>query len=134
MANEHDGVSKESTLQAALLERTLASWRFLLLMVAPPLLWTIFAASPGVLRAVIALAGGVSGYGCWRLWLDVGYFARFNEAENQQAGEALALIWQRDKLARLSFAERQQGAVRQLRHTILITALLWVFWLLALML
>jgi hypothetical protein len=132
MANEHDEVTKESALQAALLERTLESWRFLLLMAAPPLLWTIFAASPGALRVMIALLSAASGYGCWRLWLDVGYLARFSEAQNQRAGEALAFIWQREKLTRLSFTERQQGAVRQLRYTIIITALLWALWLLAL--
>lgn len=134
MANEHHEVTKECALQAALLERTLESWRFLLLMAVPPLLWTIFAASPGALRAVIALLSGASAYGCWRLWLDAGYFVRFNEADNQRAGEALALIWRRETLARLSFTERQQGAVRQLRRTILIIALLWGLWLLALIL
>ncbi|WP_156292511.1 hypothetical protein [Serratia oryzae] len=134
MANQQDGINKQSTLQAALLERSLASWRFLLLMAAPPLLWVIFAASPGAPRAVTALLSGATGYGCWRLWLDAGYFARFSEADNQRAGDALALIWQREKLAHLSFAERQQGAVRQLKRTILITALLWVLWPLALML
>ncbi|KFK97689.1 MULTISPECIES: hypothetical protein [unclassified Serratia (in: enterobacteria)] len=129
MANANDEVTD---VQAALLERTLASWRFLLLMAAPPLLWVMFAASPSVLRVVIALLSGVSGYGCWRLWLDAGYLARFNAAQNQQAGAALALIWQRERLTQLSLAERQQGALQQLRRTILVTLLLWGCWLLGL--
>lgn len=132
MANEHQEITATEQLATVLLERTLQSWRFLLLMAVPPLLWVIFAASPSLVRAGVALVSSVCVYGCWRLWLDVGYLTQFNEAENQQAGEMLALIWQRQQLTQLTFAQRQYGALCQFKRTLLITALLWILWLIAL--
>lgn len=134
MANEHQEITATEQLTTVLLERTLLSWRFLLLMVAPPLLWVIFAASPGLVRAGVALLSGVCVYRCWRLWLDVGYLTQFNEAQNQQAGKALALIWQRQRLSQLTFPQRQHGALCQLKRTLLITVLLWAVWLITLIL
>ncbi|PVZ83324.1 hypothetical protein C9426_27035 [Serratia sp. S1B] len=134
MANEHQEITLTEQLTTVLLARTLESWRFLLLMVAPPLLWVIFTASSSLLRAAVALVGGICIYGCWRLWLDVGYLTQFGAAENQQAGKALAFIWPQEQLSELTFSQRQYGALCQLKRTLLITALLWALWLFALIL
>lgn len=129
MAPISDSVTNETTLSARLLIRTLNSWRFMFLFTLPPLLWCVFMAPPGLLRMVIALTGGIVWFSCWRLWLDVGYFSLITADNNAQAGNVLAVIWQRDRLRTLTFRERQQGALKQCRFALLWVALLWGVWL-----
>lgn len=71
------------------------------------MVWAIVVAPSGVLRAVIALLCAIVWFGCWRLWLDARYFSLLNVQNNVQAGEALYVIWQRDKLRTLSLTERR---------------------------
>ncbi|MTH48925.1 hypothetical protein [Intestinirhabdus alba] len=129
MENRSDNVTESDDLPLRLLRQTLASWRFILLFIAPPMAWTLLTVAPGPARALIALWCGAAGFGCWRLWLDARYFALIDEQNNRRAGEALAEIWQREQLASLSLTQRQQGALRQLRRTMYATAALWLTWL-----
>lgn len=133
MENKSDSVTQESTLQVMLLQRTLASWRFLLLFVLPPMSWIIVTAQSGVLSALIALLCGAVCFGCWRLWLDAHYFALISEENNNDAGNALFFIWRKERLQTLTLVARQQGALKQLRYTMCFTALLWVLWLMILL-
>ncbi|MBA7846942.1 hypothetical protein HV213_15625 [Klebsiella sp. RHBSTW-00484] len=133
MATESDNVTIEADLQYRLLQHTLASWRYLLLFATPPLLWAMFIAPPGVMRAVIVLLCGIVFFGCWRIWLDARYFTLITQENNDQAGEALAFIWRRARLRELTFIERQQGALKQLRRTLMAVAATWMMWILALM-
>lgn len=132
MAAESDNVTTEADLQHRLLQHTLASWRYLLLFATPPLLWAMFIAPPGVMRAVIVLLCGIVFLGCWRIWLDARYFTLITQENNEHVGEALAFIWRRARLRELTFIERQQGALKQLRRTLMAVAATWVMWLLAL--
>ncbi|MFD1802668.1 hypothetical protein ACFSFZ_10770 [Mixta tenebrionis] len=76
---------------------------------------------------------------CWLLWRHyrrylsasgrAGYLALLNAENNQQAGAALAFIWGRRRLQALSLQQRHQGALRQLRRMLFLTAALWLFWL-----
>lgn len=132
MAAESDNVTTEADLQHRLLQHTLASWRYLLLFATPPLLWAMFIAPPGVMRAVIVLLCGIVFFGCWRIWLDARYFTLITQENNEHVGEALAFIWRRARLRELTFIERQQGALKQLRRTLMAGAATWAMWLLAL--
>ncbi|EOF4707222.1 hypothetical protein ACKWWX_005739 [Klebsiella oxytoca] len=157
MAAESDNVTTEADLQHRLLQHTLASWRYLLLFATPPLLWAMFIAPPGVMRAVIVLLCGIPPllwamfiappgvmravivllcgivfFGCWRIWLDARYFTLITQENNEHVGEALAFIWRRARLRELTFIERQQGALKQLRRTLMAVAATWVMWLVAL--
>ncbi len=44
------------------------------------------------------------------------------------AEEALFFIWQRKKLQSLTFAQRQAGALKQYKLTMLLTGILWLIW------
>ncbi|MGK3373847.1 hypothetical protein ACSLNF_25790, partial [Citrobacter youngae] len=55
MATKSDSVTNDEALQHGLLRHTLASWRFILLFSLPPMVWVLFVAPSGVLRAIIAL-------------------------------------------------------------------------------
>lgn len=132
MATESDSVTNNEALQRDLLRHTLASWRFILLFSIPPMVWVIFVAQSGVLRAVIALLCACVWFGCWRLWLDDRYFSLLAEQNNAQAGEALYVIWRRDRLKTLTLTERQAGALTQFRRTLYWVAALWAAWLMML--
>lgn len=132
MATESDGVTNSQVLRRDLLQHTLASWRYFLLFAIPPLLWAMFAEPPGVMRAVIVLLCGIVFFGCWRIWLDARYFMLITQENNDRAGEALFFIWRRARLRELTLTERQQGALKQLRYTLVAVAATWVMWLLAL--
>lgn len=132
MAAESDGVTNSQVLRRDLLQHTLASWRYFLLFAIPPLLWAMFIAPPGVMRAVIVLLCGIVFFGCWRIWLDARYFTFITQENNDHAGEAMAFIWRRTRLRELTFIERQQGALKQLSLTLVAVAATWVMWLLAL--
>ncbi|HGY3717936.1 TPA: hypothetical protein ACNVDX_003619 [Citrobacter gillenii] len=132
MATESDSVTNNEALHRDLLRHTLASWRFILLFSAPPMVWAIVVAQSGGLRAVIALLCAIVWFGCWRLWLDARYFSLLNAQNNAQAGVALYAIWQRDRLKTLSLAERQAGALMQFRRTLYWVAALWAAWLMML--
>ena len=133
MATESDNVTEGEALRHDLLRNTLASWRFILLFSLPPMVWALFVASPGVVRAVIALLCAVVWFGCWRLWLDQRYFSLINKQNNKQAGNALYFIWRRERLKALTLAERQSGALRQCRKTLCLVTVLWAFWLVLLL-
>lgn len=133
MENKSDSVTNWRIIQSSLVVMTLRSWRFLLLFSFPPLVWVIVLATPGPLRAAIGLLCGVVWFGCWRVWLDERYLALIAPENHQQAGEALAFIWGKEKLASKTLEERQQGALRLLRKTLSCTAVLWLFWLTALL-
>lgn len=133
MATESDNVTAGEDIQSDLLRHTLASWRFILLFSLPPLAWVLFAAPPGILRAVIALLCAIVWFGCWRLWLDERYFSLITAQNNSQAGEALSFIWRRERLKTLTLADRQSGALKQCRYTLCLVAALWTLWLVLLM-
>ncbi|VUS54713.1 hypothetical protein [Klebsiella spallanzanii] len=132
MAAESDGVTNSQVLRRDLLQHTLASWRYFLLFAIPPLLWAMFIAPPGVMRGVIVLLCGSVFFGCWRIWLDARYFTLITQENNDQAGEALFFIWRRARLRELTLTERQQGALKQLRLTLVAVAATWVMLILAL--
>ncbi|WP_336284144.1 hypothetical protein [Citrobacter arsenatis] len=133
MATESDGVTNDEALLHGMLRNTLASWRFILLFSLPPMVWVLFVAPPGVLRAIIALLCAIVWFGCWRLWLDDRYFSLINPQNNEQAGSALCFIWRRERLKTLTLAERQSGALKQFRRTLYMIAVLWIIWLVLLM-
>jgi len=133
MEDKSDIVTNNHALQSLLVQQTLNSWRFFLLFSAPPMVWVIFAAPVDLLRVLITLLCGIVWFGCWRLWLDARYFRLINEENNHQAGEALCVIRQRDRLKTLSLSERQQGALKQCRRAMFFTGALWVVWLVALL-
>lgn len=132
MATKSDAVTTENTLQHELLSHTLASWRFFLLFTLPPAAWVIFISPPGVLRVGIALLCGMVCFGSWRIWLDRRYFALITQENNPQAGDALFVIWRRERVRTLMLSERQQGALKQFRCTLVTIAALWGIWLFAL--
>ena len=129
MATESDNVTEGEALRHDLLRNTLASWRFILLFSLPTMVWVLFVAPPGVLRAIIALLCAIVWFGCWRLWLDERYFSLITAHNNVQAGDALCFIWRRERLKTLTLAERQSGALQQCRHTLCLAAILWAVWL-----
>ncbi|MFS9418754.1 MULTISPECIES: hypothetical protein [Citrobacter] len=133
MATESDNVTNSEALQHGLLRHTLASWRFILLFSLPPMVWVLFVAPSGVLRAIIALLCAVVWFGCWRLWLDERYFSLINTQNNELAGSALCFIWRRERLKTLTLAERQSGALQQCRKTLFLVVVLWAVWLALLM-
>ncbi len=127
MAAESDNVTRR-----ALLCCSLASWKFFLPLAALPVLWALIVLPHGWLQILLVINGGYCAFGCWRLWLDERYFALITEQYNALAGDALAFIWQRERLGRLTLEERETGARRQLHHTLKATMLAWVLWLIAL--
>ncbi|MBL4277298.1 hypothetical protein H8F10_05080 [Vibrio fluvialis] len=131
MENEMGSITDGEHLQMSLVLRTLSSWRFLLLFTFPPMMWVLFVASPGAFRVAVALLCGIVWFGCWRLWLDGRYFALISLENNTQAGAALNFIWRRERLTRLSLVERQQGAIKQLRRTLIVAAIMLGVWLVA---
>ncbi|MCG7803881.1 hypothetical protein ACPUEX_22145 [Enterobacter vonholyi] len=131
MENETGSITDGEHLQMSLLLRTLSSWRFLLLSTFPPMTWVVFVASPGTIRVAVALLCAIVWFGCWRLWLDGRYFALLSLENNTQTGDALNFIWQRERLTRLSLVERQQGAIKRLRRTLIMAAITWGIWLVA---
>ncbi|ENT8919006.1 hypothetical protein [Salmonella bongori] len=132
MATKSDKVTSENVLQRDLLSHTLASWRFFLLFTLPPGVWVIFISPPGSLRVVIALLSGMACLGSWRIWLDRRYFALITLENNFQAGEGLFIIWRRERVRAITLSERQQGALKQFRRTLVTIAALWGIWLFAL--
>ncbi|MEB2755704.1 hypothetical protein [Citrobacter freundii] len=116
-------------LRHGLLRHTLASWRFILLFSLAPMVWVLFAAPPGILRAIIALLCAIVWFGCWRLWLDERYFSLITAHNNVQAGDALCFIWRRERLKTLTLADRQSGALQQCRYTLRLVIVLWAVWL-----
>lgn len=134
MAERSDSVTNSETLQHHLVQYTLASWRYCALSAVPPLLWATFVAPQGVMRAILVLLCGIVFYGCWRMWLDRRYLSQITRDNNLQAGEALFSIWRRERVRKLSLAERQRGALKHLNRTLPIVGATWVIWMLALML
>ncbi len=132
MAIKSDSVTNGDILQRELLSQTLASWRFFLLFTLLPGVWVIFISPPGALRVVIALLCGTACFGCWRIWLDKRYFVLITQENNQQAGEGLFIIWRRERVRTLTLSERQQGALKQFRRTLVTIVALWGIWLFAL--
>lgn len=133
MEAKSDNVTQKSNLPSNLIQHTLKSWRFFLLFSVPPVLWVVFVEAPALPRLFIAVLCGMVWFGCWRLWLDTRYFTCMSEDNNALAGEALFVIWRREKLQRLTFAERQRGALKQFRRTMWLTGGLWIAWLAALL-
>ncbi|ENU5611371.1 hypothetical protein ACE32K_004933, partial [Salmonella enterica subsp. enterica serovar Rissen] len=68
----------------------------------------------------------------WRIWLDKRYFVLITHENNQQAGEGLFIIWRRERVRTLTLSERQQGALKQFRRTLVTIVALWGIWLFAL--
>lgn len=132
MAAESDNVTNGHDLRCDLLQNTLASWRYYVLFAFAPLLWAMFVAPSGVMRAVITLLCGIVFLGWWRVWLDARYFTLITQENNDQAGEMLVFIWQREKLGHLTFVERQMGALKQFRRMLITTFATWLVWVLAL--
>ncbi|MFP2514244.1 hypothetical protein [Buttiauxella agrestis] len=132
MEEKSANAANRKDLHSQFVYRTLKSWRFFLLFTVPPMMWAMFFASPSLYRISIVLLCGIVWFGCWRLWLDTQYLELINEENNHHAGEALGFIWRREKLKAFSLAERQRGAFKLLRQTILFTVALWVNWLIAL--
>lgn len=128
MAENRDNVTRR-----AILIRSLSSWRFFLPLGSLPLVWALVFASRSGLPVLLVLNVGYIAYGCWRLWLDAGYFRLLSEENSPAAGEALAFIWQRERLKTLTLQEREQGARRQLHRTLLATVLAWGIWIIGLM-
>lgn len=118
-------------MQAALIQHTLASWRFILLFSFPPFLWALFIDQLNAAGLFIVLLCGIVWFACWRLWLDERYFRVISEENNAMAGEILHVIWGREKLKRHTLLHRQQGALTLFRKTQWLTGVLWVAWLLA---
>ena len=133
MENRSDNITNKHLLQARLLMQTLNSWRFFLLFTFPPMAWALLLSPPGILRTMIAMMSGIVWFGCWRLWLDAQYFSLINEENNEQAGEVLCFIWQREKLLTLTLAGRRQGALKQCQRTLYWVAILWLGWLMLLL-
>lgn len=133
MENGRDIVTQESVLLSRLLTKTLNSWRFFLLFTLPPLAWIFFVVPSGIPCILIALMTGIIWFRCWRLWLDAQYFSLINEDNNEQAGEALCFIWQRETLRTLTLVGRRYAALKQCRHTLYWVAILWLAWLLFLL-
>jgi len=133
MEDKNDNVTSRTALQSLLVQQTLKSWRFFLLFSVPPMMWVIFVAPSALPRVFIALMCSIVWFGCWRLWLDAHYFRLINEENNELAGDVLFVIWRRERLQRLTYVERQLGALRQYRCTIWFTGSLWGAWLMALL-
>ncbi|ORF06850.1 hypothetical protein BGI03_00940 [Snodgrassella alvi] len=133
MAYQHNPESNEHELSKVLVSHTLASWRFLLLMALIPLLWAIFCASGGLRRSLITAGAGIVIYQCWRLWLDNHYFSELTQENNRQAGIILTSIWQKQKLQDFTLEQRYQGALKQLKYSLISCALLWLIWIITLL-
>ncbi len=127
MAEDRDDLTS-----AALLTHSLASWKFFLPLGALPLLWAMTALPAGWLQIILVVNAGYIAFGCWRLWLDEGYFRMLNHDCHAAAGETLAFIWRRERLSTLTPTERKQGARRQLHLTMKATMLAWALWVFAL--
>lgn len=105
---------------------TLKTWRGLFLMTLPPL-GVVLMHHGSLIAAGMFLAIGAVWYHCWRLWLDQCYFSALQAGmTNEALGQALANIWQRPRLHMLTLAQRQQGALRCLKRSLLMAAGLWV--------
>ncbi|AHG20278.1 membrane protein [Chania multitudinisentens RB-25] len=133
MADKNDTITSRMALQSLLVQQTLKSWRFFLLFSVPPMVWVIFVAPPVLPRVFITLLCGIVWFGCWRLWLDAHYFKFMSDENNELAGEVLFVIWRRERLQKLTFVERQSGALKQYRRTMWLTGALWAAWLMALL-
>lgn len=124
--------NRDDLTRAALLTHSLASWKFFLPLGMLPLLWAMTVLPAGWLQIIVVINAGYIAFGCWRLWLDEGYFRILNQDSYAEAGETLAFIWQRERLSTLTLTEREQGARRQLHLTMKATMLAWGLWVLAL--
>lgn len=129
METNNHPITDKDDLQTALIQKTLASWRFFLFFSMPPLIWALFTLSLGFSHLIILLFCALVWISCWRLWLDEGYFRFINKENNELAGEILYTIWNREKLQQLTFIERQQGALKLCQRTMLLIVLLWIIWL-----
>jgi hypothetical protein len=133
MEGKNDNVTSRTALQSLFVQQTLKSWRFFLLFSVPPMIWVIFAAPPAFSRIFITLMCGIVWFGCWRLWLDTHYFRLTNEENNELVGNVLFVLWGRERLQRLTYDQRQLGALIQFRRTFRLTGALWIVWLIALL-
>ncbi|POP44320.1 hypothetical protein CHU33_12740 [Superficieibacter electus] len=115
-----------------LLTHSLASWKFFMPLGALPLLWAMIKLPAGGLQILFILNAAYIAFGCWRLWLDEGYFRVIGQDNLAECGKMLAFVWQRERLSTLTLTEREQGARRQLHLTLKATMLAWMLWLLAL--
>ncbi|AOR58617.1 hypothetical protein [Pectobacterium parmentieri] len=129
MEDKNQDIKCRPALQAYLIQQTLASWRFFLLFSAPPFMWGLFIAQMSLPGIFIVFLCGIVWFGCWRLWLDERYFRFISEENNEIAGEVLHFIWCREKLQQRTFADRQRGTLNLFRHTMRLTGMLWVVWL-----
>ncbi|MDF7670718.1 hypothetical protein PT276_05830 [Orbaceae bacterium ESL0721] len=127
MEEKYHNITSKNALKIALLQQT--SWRFFLLFTIPPLIWSLAIVSFRLPHIFILLLSFIVWMYCWRLWLDERYFRFINEENNRQAGEILAAIWHRKKLKKLTFTERERGAIKLHHHTLWLTLLLWIVWL-----
>lgn len=132
MADTNKQPTDNHNLSKLLIRHTLASWRFILIMALIPLIWASFCQQQNIIRALIVAMAGILIYQSWRLWLDENYFAEISEHNNQQAGIILTFIWQKNRLQYLSLQQRYQGAIRQLKISLICCAVLWIIWLIAL--
>lgn len=131
MATQNDDINYRDALESSLVRQTLASWRFLLFFSLPPLVWMLVALPHRLAAIFIIILCAQVWLSCWRLWLDEHYFRFITPQNNTLAGEILHVIWQREKLQRLTLADRQQGALRLLRRTLWSVAILWGGWIIS---
>lgn len=108
-----------------ILHATLGSWRLLWCATLPPLCVALLSPTSWVMAGLFLFVG-VVWYYCWRLWLDQQYVRLLLEGMAYDTfGSGLASVWRQERLRSLSMAQRQQGALRYLKHTLLMTASLW---------
>ncbi|KAA1050708.1 hypothetical protein [Pseudocitrobacter sp. 73] len=131
MENRENQLNSAALLHRQLVQDTLESSRFFMFFSIPPMMWILLSRpclTPGVFTGLMTFVCGLIWYGCWRLWLDTRYLRAIDEKNNHLAGEALFFIWQRKKLQSLTFAQRQAGALKQYKLTMLLTGILWLIW------
>lgn len=116
------------SLRDRLIIVSLASWRFILLLLTPPLVTALWLIPAGVPKAAMLGLSGWVGFNCWRLWLDGAYFFALQQtnADDSRMGEDLAFIWHRKGLCLLNHTQRQQGAISILHRTLLLLGILWL--------
>lgn len=123
---------RASIMKLRVLIATLKSGQYAGAMALPPLILSVYCkgTASGVL---IWLWVGCLWYHCWRLWLDQHYFMALLDgidslegASNDALGSALADLWQRPRLQHLSLIERQRGALRWFKRTLILAAGLWL--------
>lgn len=109
----------------SILHATLGSWRLLWGATLPPLCVALLLPTSWVMAGLFLFVG-VVWYYCWRLWLDQQYVRLLLEGmAHDTFGSGLTSVWRRERLRSLSMAQRQQGALRYLKRTLLMTASLW---------